>query len=95
MLSALCGLTAAGHRGRRRSLSRNCAAAAALSISSAGLGPAWRLADGNTDDSPKDRLDLYDGKKPRFRPQPRGGSSLFPPAAARPSARASGARVLS
>lgn len=52
-----------GARGRR--LSRNSAAAAARIISTSGFGPTWRVTDGNTDDSPKDRLDLYDGKEPR------------------------------
>lgn len=32
-----------------------------------GFGPIWRHTDGNTDDSPKDRLDLYDGEELRFR----------------------------
>lgn len=41
----------------------NSAAASALIISTSGFGPTWRLTDGNTDDSPKDRLDLYDGKE--------------------------------
>lgn len=45
-----------------RRLSRNSVAASALTISTSGFGPTWRLTDGNTDDSPKDRLDLYDGK---------------------------------
>lgn len=53
----LCILTAVCRR-----LSRNSAAASAL-ISISGFGPTWRLTDGNTDDSPKDRLDLYDGKE--------------------------------
>ena len=50
---------------RSRRLSRNSAAASALIISTSGFGPTWRLTDGNTDDSPKDRLDLYDGKELR------------------------------
>lgn len=48
----------------QKALPRNSAAASALIISTSGFGPTWRLTDGNTDDSPKDRLDLYDGKKP-------------------------------
>lgn len=59
-----CVLTVLLERGRR--LSRNSAAASALIISTSGFGPTWRLTDGNTDDSPKDRLDLYDGKELRF-----------------------------
>lgn len=57
-------LTALTDRGRR--LCRSFAAASALLISTSGFGPTWRLTDGNTDDSPKDRLDLYDGKEQRF-----------------------------
>lgn len=32
-----------------------------------GFGAIWRHTDGNTDDSPKDRLDLYDGEELSFR----------------------------
>lgn len=31
-----------------------------------GFGPTWRLADGNTDESPKGRLDVYDGEQLKF-----------------------------
>lgn len=64
MHAILCVLTVIRERDRR--LSRNSAAASALIISTSGFGPTWRLTDGNTDDSPKDRLDLYDGKELRF-----------------------------
>lgn len=53
-------------RERGRRLSRNSAAASAVIISTSGFGPTWRLTDGNTDDSPKDCLDLYDGKELKF-----------------------------
>lgn len=33
----------------------------ALTVLQLGFGPVWRQTDGNTDDSPKDRLDMYDG----------------------------------
>lgn len=64
MCPILSILTVLLERGRR--LSRNSAAASALIILTSGFGPTWRLTDGNTDDSPKDRLDLYDGKELRF-----------------------------
>lgn len=56
-----CDLSALVDRSRR--LSWSSAAASALFISTSRFGPTWRITDGNTDDSPKDRLDLYDGKK--------------------------------
>lgn len=38
-------------------------AVAAGNVFKLGFGPIiWKKTDGNTDDSPKDRLDLYDGK---------------------------------
>ena len=64
MRAAPRDLTVLLERGRR--LPRNSPAASALIISPSGFGPTWRLTDGNTDDSPKDRLDLYDGEELRL-----------------------------
>lgn len=34
----------------------------AVTVLQLGFGPVWLQTDGNTDDSPKDRLDMYDGE---------------------------------
>lgn len=49
------------HRGRDRKLPELCSRIGSDNLPP-GFGPIWRLTDGNTDDSPKDRLDLYDGE---------------------------------
>lgn len=54
------------HIERHRKLPELCSRIGSDNLPS-GFGPIWRLTDGNTDDSPKDRLDLYDGEEPRFR----------------------------
>lgn len=62
MLLCVC-LDSNTRKGAEEGSPGNSAAASALIISTSGFGPTWRLTDGNTDDSPKDRLDLYDGKE--------------------------------